>query len=236
MDKHKFSQVLLLPALLFVVCAILPAAVIADDSWSKVAEFQTKMAKKGSVSAQFILGEMYQEGRGVKQNYQTSLEWFKKAQSNGHKQAAQRIAQVEKLIANPPPKPKKAIAAKPKPKPKAKPKARPKPKLVPKPKSTSVAKKPVTKKPLPTVAKPVKPAPKPVSKPAPKQAAKKPRKPAKTTLMDAVGGFDDEEDAVVVSLDEPDTEGGNKTASPQAKKPTKQKTKKSFLDVEDAFE
>ena len=74
-------------------------AVAEEDLWSNVFKFQTKMAASGNVSAQYILGEMYEEGRGVKQNLVTAIEWYKKAQGNGHKDAATRITQIKDNIA-----------------------------------------------------------------------------------------------------------------------------------------
>lgn len=66
-----------------------------DDGWGNVFKFQTKMAEIGNVKAQYILGEMYEDGRGVTQNDSKAIEWYKKAQQNGHKNAANRINQLK---------------------------------------------------------------------------------------------------------------------------------------------
>ncbi len=87
----------------------------ADDSWTNVFKFQSKMAQNGSVNAQYILGEMYEEGRGVTKNYSKAFEWYKKARDNGHKKADSRIAKLkqkiadEKLAKRRPAKPEKVI-------------------------------------------------------------------------------------------------------------------------------
>ena len=77
----------------------LTQVVAQEDLWSNVFKFQTKMATSGNVSAQYILGEMYEEGRGVKQNFDTAIEWYKKAQRKGHNDAAGRIAKIKDNIA-----------------------------------------------------------------------------------------------------------------------------------------
>ena len=84
---------------------LLSAQVAAADSWSQVVQFQTKMAKGGSVRAQFVLGEMYEQGRGVDKNLNQALQWYQKARQGGHKDAASRIAKVNYKIAHPEPEP-----------------------------------------------------------------------------------------------------------------------------------
>lgn len=75
------------------------AAETPNDSWKNVFNFQTKMAARGNVSAQYILGEMYEEGRGVEANDAKAIEWYQKAQRNGHQDAAVRITQIKLRIA-----------------------------------------------------------------------------------------------------------------------------------------
>lgn len=70
-----------------------------DDSWKNVFNFQTKMAARGNVSAQYILGEMHEEGRGVERSDTKAIEWYEKAQRNGHQDAAIRITQIKLRIA-----------------------------------------------------------------------------------------------------------------------------------------
>lgn len=88
---------------LIVLVLHLPLSVAAenpDDSWSNVFKFQSKMAQLGNVRAQYILAEMYEEGRGVKQSNEKAIEWYEKAQRNGHEDAAVRITQIKLKIAN----------------------------------------------------------------------------------------------------------------------------------------
>ena len=69
-----------------------------DESWQQVFNFQLKLAEQGNVKAQYILGEMYEQGRGVDKNTDTAIEWYQKAEKNGHKDAAKRIARVHENI------------------------------------------------------------------------------------------------------------------------------------------
>ena len=193
--------------------------VTAADSWSKVFAFQTKMASKGNVSAQFILGEMYEQGRGVEQSYDKALEWYGKAEKNGHKQASNRIVSVKKLMSAPP----KQVAKKPVAKKRAvkKPvksvKALPKPKPVSKPEKPAVIAKKVEQ---PVVAEAKKEDSKPVRPARQHKPEKIKKRKIKAAHMDTIDAFDDD---TVSDADET-----------VAKKAVKQK--KSFLDVEDAFE
>lgn len=64
----------------------------ADNSWDQVFSFQKRLAQQGNVKAQFILGEMYEKGRGVKRDPDTAILWYRKAEKNGNKKAAARIS------------------------------------------------------------------------------------------------------------------------------------------------
>ncbi len=46
-----------------------------------------EMAKKGDAAAQTKLGEMYKDGKGVKQDKQEAVKWFRKAAEQGHARA-----------------------------------------------------------------------------------------------------------------------------------------------------
>ena len=127
----------IITASLFTVTFLLSFNVVAEtpnNSWTNIFKFQTKMAERGSVSAQYILGEMYEEGRGVEKSNAKAIEWYEKAQRNGHQDAAIRITQIKLRIAN-------EKLAKKTPKQKAKPKKR---KIV----KTKPAKKSLTRKKL----------------------------------------------------------------------------------------
>jgi len=92
MLKNRFTLAL-------VILLQLPTLVLAQQSsWSNVLKFQTKMANAGNASAQLILGEMYEEGRGVQKNYTTAFKWYRKAEKTGHKKATQRIIILENKI------------------------------------------------------------------------------------------------------------------------------------------
>ena len=80
------------------VFTIASNAAAEEDSWSNVYKFQKKMADMGNVKAQYILGEMYEEGRGVKQNANKAITWYTTAQKNGHKKAANSITRVRNKI------------------------------------------------------------------------------------------------------------------------------------------
>ena len=73
-------------------------AEIVDESWRQVYEFQSTMAAQGNNEAQYTLGEMYEHGRGVQQDYDTAIEWYNKAKLNGHSEASERIAIIHKSI------------------------------------------------------------------------------------------------------------------------------------------
>ena len=82
-----------------------------QEHWESVFDFQLKVAKMGSLSGQFRVAEMYEEGRGVDRDLQKALEWYEKASLQGHKEAARRI---EAIRAG---KPRPAYIAKPSPQP-----------------------------------------------------------------------------------------------------------------------
>ncbi|KAF9147288.1 hypothetical protein BG015_011105 [Linnemannia schmuckeri] len=41
-------------------------------------------ASRGDMTAQVALGDMYRDGRGVNQDYRTSVDWYRKAAEQGH--------------------------------------------------------------------------------------------------------------------------------------------------------
>ena len=151
--RHILISSLLLCSLLFTGLTTVEAA---DDEWKSVFKFQSKMAEFGSVKAQYILGEMYEEGRGVKQDYAKAIEWYRKAEKSGHKNAANRISQLKAKIANA--KLNKKLATK-KTRPKAKKQVSPRKKIIQKKKpvkATRVQPKPTVKaQPAKTVKAPV---------------------------------------------------------------------------------
>lgn len=67
----------------------LGSAYYLEQNYQKVHDWFTKSANQGHVEAQFVLGEMYYDGHGVKQDDKKALEWFTKACKNGHQTACQ---------------------------------------------------------------------------------------------------------------------------------------------------
>ena len=78
--------------------AVASNALAEEDSWSNVFKFQKKMAAMGNVKAQYILGEMYEEGRGVKKNQEKAISWYSTAKKNGHKKAGISIERIQDKI------------------------------------------------------------------------------------------------------------------------------------------
>lgn len=62
-----------------------------EDPWRDVFVFQSKLAKQGNAQAQFKLGEMYEEGRGVSADLHQARYWYEKAAGQGVEEARDRI-------------------------------------------------------------------------------------------------------------------------------------------------
>jgi hypothetical protein len=58
-----------------------------ENSYKEVMEQYRKDAEQGDVQAQFNLGRMYKEGRGVEQDYKEAVKWYSKAAEQGDAQA-----------------------------------------------------------------------------------------------------------------------------------------------------
>jgi hypothetical protein len=54
------------------------------------------LAKQGNVSAQYNLGVMYDQGKGVSQDYKTAAKWFTLAANQGFEGAKAKLASVKK--------------------------------------------------------------------------------------------------------------------------------------------
>lgn len=93
-----FKVISISTLLVFLPFLQLSHAEVVDESWRQVYEFQSKMAAKGNNKAQFTLGEMYEHGRGVERNYDTAIDWYNRAKSNGHSEASERIAMIHQSI------------------------------------------------------------------------------------------------------------------------------------------
>jgi TPR repeat protein len=58
-----------------------------ENSYKEVIKQYRKDAEQGDVQAQFNLGRMYKEGRGVEQDYEEAVKWYRKAAEQGDAQA-----------------------------------------------------------------------------------------------------------------------------------------------------
>ena len=111
-DKRKLHGPLLLFAVLFLcvagtvvvlTCTGKPAAgrknsistetaanhdiSFTDENYGKAAEWYFRSAEQGNADAQYRLGLLYYNGRGVEQNYQEAVKWFTEAANQNHSEA-----------------------------------------------------------------------------------------------------------------------------------------------------
>ena len=86
--RFSIALVLSIVCLTSSACADIEPAV--DTSKNNRAEYEAAAkalrtsAEAGDASAQFKLGQLYDEGTGVPQNYRQAMEWFEKAAKQGH--------------------------------------------------------------------------------------------------------------------------------------------------------
>ena len=86
--RFTMALVLSIVCLTSAACADIEQAV--DTSKNNRAEYEAtakelrKSAEEGDASAQFRLGQLYDEGTGVSQDYGQAKEWFEKAAKQGH--------------------------------------------------------------------------------------------------------------------------------------------------------
>jgi TPR repeat protein len=52
-------------------------------------------ADHGDVNAQFALGKMYGQGKGVRQDHAEAVKWLRKAAAQGHAMAKQILEKME---------------------------------------------------------------------------------------------------------------------------------------------
>ena len=62
----------------------------------KLQSITKKAADQGSANAQYNLGEMYQHGQGVTQDYQKATEYYQKAADQGHDAAQANLSVMRK--------------------------------------------------------------------------------------------------------------------------------------------
>jgi len=53
------------------------------QDYAEAVTWYRKSADRGDAAAQFLLGNMYNEGRGVPQDYATAVSWYRKAADQG---------------------------------------------------------------------------------------------------------------------------------------------------------
>ena len=66
---------------------------VAATSWSSL-QVDRIAAERGDADAQYNLGMMYADGRGVPQDDTTAVEWFQKAAEQGHALAQKNLGVV----------------------------------------------------------------------------------------------------------------------------------------------
>lgn len=68
----------------------------SDSVQNSLYHFQLKMAQKGNPDAEFLVGQMNEEGRGTPKNIDQAIVWYKKAAANGNTQASKRLKALSK--------------------------------------------------------------------------------------------------------------------------------------------
>jgi len=69
--------------------------VVVSDVSAGLFRFQSKLAEQGNPEAQYIVGEMYEMGTGVKENKTKALHWFEKSAAKGHKKSAYKLLFID---------------------------------------------------------------------------------------------------------------------------------------------
>ncbi|MBR5640063.1 MAG: sel1 repeat family protein [Muribaculaceae bacterium] len=64
-----------------------------EQDYVEAAKLFTKAANQGNAYAQFMLGDYYNEGKGVKKNYKKAAQWYKKAADQGIGDALYQLAE-----------------------------------------------------------------------------------------------------------------------------------------------
>ena len=78
----------------------LSLAVLADDEQSVgLFRFHAELAKEGNPDSMYMLGNLYERGAGVKQDYDKALRWYRLASENGNRSANRKIKRLLKKIA-----------------------------------------------------------------------------------------------------------------------------------------
>lgn len=70
------------------------------DSYVKLFQVQARMAQSGNASAQYSLGEMYEQGLGTRVNLDQAYNWYEKAASKGDRRARYKLASRSTAISD----------------------------------------------------------------------------------------------------------------------------------------
>ena len=78
-----------------VLCQLLSPPAVADYETDKAVYNRTLMsAAMGQADAQFTLGLLYETGKGVPQDYATSVKWYRQAAEQGHALAQNNLGNL----------------------------------------------------------------------------------------------------------------------------------------------
>lgn len=80
---------------LFLALVAFQPLLAAEDMWEGVFVYQKKMADYGNPEAQVKLGQMYEEGHGVAQDFVEARHWYEKAAAKGYVPAREQITKLD---------------------------------------------------------------------------------------------------------------------------------------------
>ncbi len=90
--KIRHFTIFLISFLIF--CSNYSLACTLHDESKENLNSCLKKASNGDMDSQNILGAMFEEGKGVKQNYKKALKWYKKAAKQGDAYAQNNLAEI----------------------------------------------------------------------------------------------------------------------------------------------
>jgi hypothetical protein len=67
-----------------------------DDGYKDAFKWYRKAAEQNDADAQFFLGRMYFEGKGIESNTQEAITWMKVSADNGNEYAKEIVSKAEK--------------------------------------------------------------------------------------------------------------------------------------------
>ena len=94
-QAKRFFATLLFSTLVLVFPTSSAADSYEDDDWYKKAFKELKpLAEQGEVIPQFNLGEMYEGGLGIRQDYAEAVKWYRKATEQGYALAQHNLGHM----------------------------------------------------------------------------------------------------------------------------------------------